>query len=302
MERKMMSPQQKLPKWTSRHPSILVVQFQDILPGQLLVQCHHCIKILTWIWPVWCSYNPAVPMPPAGWPVPPRHPPWYPQYPAGSVPPAAPMGLPQQPLFPVQNVRPPMPATAPPTLVAPPGLPTSTPPVSVSQPLFPVVPNNNNLAQSSPFSAPMLSTGVPLSSAAEAKSLIDPNTGSNTPATIGYQISAPMPVNSHSYASGPNTGGPSYGPPPVISNKAPANQPATNEVYLVWDDEAMSMEERRMSLPKYQVHDETSQVSYNYLILVFVRMDMDLCCTFIQQMVGVSFISRIHLFTILSYS
>lgn len=45
--------------------------------------------------------------------------------------------------------------------------------------------------------------------------------------------------NSHSYASGPNTGGPSIGPPPVIANKAP--QPATNEVYLVWDDEAMSM-------------------------------------------------------------
>lgn len=47
--------------------------------------------------------------------------------------------------------------------------------------------------------------------------------------------------NSHSYASGPNTGGPSIGPPPVIANKAPATQPATNEVYLVWDDEAMSM-------------------------------------------------------------
>ncbi|CAI0401426.1 unnamed protein product [Linum tenue] len=66
--------------------------------------------------------------------------------------------------------------------------------------------------------------------------------------------------SSHSYASGPNTAGPSIGPPPVIANKAPpANQPS--EVYLVWDDEAMSMEERRMSLPKYQVHDETSQMS-----------------------------------------
>lgn len=47
--------------------------------------------------------------------------------------------------------------------------------------------------------------------------------------------------NSHMYASGPNTGGPSIGPPPVISNKVPVSQPATNEVYLVWDDEAMSM-------------------------------------------------------------
>lgn len=50
-----------------------------------------------------------------------------------------------------------------------------------------------------------------------------------------------MANNSHSYASGPNTGGPSIGPPPVIANKAPVSQPATNEVYLVWDDEAMSM-------------------------------------------------------------
>lgn len=48
-------------------------------------------------------------------------------------------------------------------------------------------------------------------------------------------------INSHSYASGPNTGGPSIGPPPIIANKAPATQPAGNEVYLVWDDEAMSM-------------------------------------------------------------
>lgn len=47
--------------------------------------------------------------------------------------------------------------------------------------------------------------------------------------------------NLHSYASGPNTGGPSIGPPPVIANKAPATNLATNEVYLVWDDEAMSM-------------------------------------------------------------
>lgn len=48
-------------------------------------------------------------------------------------------------------------------------------------------------------------------------------------------------LGSHMYASGPNTEGPSIGPPPVISNKVPAIQPATNEVYLVWDDEAMSM-------------------------------------------------------------
>ncbi|KAG8050304.1 hypothetical protein GUJ93_ZPchr0009g908 [Zizania palustris] len=42
-------------------------------------------------------------------------------------------------------------------------------------------------------------------------------------------------------------------------NKASATQPGANEVYLLWDDEAMPMEERRLSLLKYQVHDETSQ-------------------------------------------
>lgn len=57
---------------------------------------------------------------------------------------------------------------------------------------------------------------------------------------LGYTVGGTL-SNSHSYASGPNTGGPSIGPPPVIANKAPATQPATNEVYLVWDDEAMSM-------------------------------------------------------------
>ncbi|CAH8382648.1 unnamed protein product [Eruca vesicaria subsp. sativa] len=66
-------------------------------------------------------------------------------------------------------------------------------------------------------------------------------------------------TNSQSYASGPNTSGLSIGPPPVIANKAPSSQP--NEVYLVWDDESMSMEERRISLPKHKVHDETSQMN-----------------------------------------
>ncbi|KAK7813033.1 protein suppressor of fri 4, partial [Quercus suber] len=62
---------------------------------------------------------------------------------------------------------------------------------------------------------------------------------------------------------------------PVIANKAPATQPATNEVYLVWDDEAMSMEERRMSLTKYQVHDETSQVSHTTSLIYGVGFASD---------------------------
>lgn len=43
------------------------------------------------------------------------------------------------------------------------------------------------------------------------------------------------------HASVPGTGGPAAVPPPASNNKAPATQPGANEVYLVWDDEAMSM-------------------------------------------------------------
>ncbi|KAJ1437840.1 Zinc finger, BED-type [Sesbania bispinosa] len=207
-------------------------------------------------------YNPAVPVPPNAWAVPPRPQPWFPQPPAASIPPPVPYV--QQPLFPVQTVRPPLPSTTTPALqtqITPPGLPTSTPSVPVSQPLFPVVGNNHTTAQSSTFTTAPLSSSVPS---------ITPALSSNVPfdanssVTSSYQaIGVPggTASNSHSYASGPNTGGPSIGPPPVIANKAPISQPATNEVYLVWDDEAMSMEERRMSLPKYQVHDESSQMS-----------------------------------------
>ncbi|KAK3189035.1 hypothetical protein Dsin_028596 [Dipteronia sinensis] len=234
-------------------------------------------------------YNSAVPMPPAGWPIPPRPQPWYPQHP----------GYGQQPLFPVQNPRPPLPTMTSPALqpsqVISPGLPSSTPPVSVSQPLFPVV-NNNARTQSSPFSAPIL----PASSSTEIKVPTDVYSNVNTSMTSSYHLPSMQGgslVNSHSYASGPNTGGPSIGPPPVIANKAPAPQPAINEVYLVWDDEAMSMEERRMSLAKYQVvHDETSQVSYNYLFNIwswFVRL---------TGWVGFMFhVFRYSLFTILSF-
>ncbi|XP_056163467.1 protein SUPPRESSOR OF FRI 4 isoform X2 [Syzygium oleosum] len=170
-------------------------------------------------------YNPALSVPPGGWAMPPRAQPWFPPYPAVSVTPPMPAPLPpmQQPLFPVQAAVPPTSsATFPSSLqITPPGLPSSS------------------IAQNSP---------------ADLKSLV-------AHASVGPTIADGSVVNSHSYASGPNTGGPSIGPPPVITNKAPATQPATNEVYLVWDDEAMSMEERRMSLPKYQVHDETSQMN-----------------------------------------
>ncbi|KAK7320126.1 hypothetical protein RJT34_04860 [Clitoria ternatea] len=224
-------------------------------------------------------YAPAVPVPPNAWAVPPRPQPWFPQPPTVSIPPPAPYT--QQPLFPVQNVRPPLPATASPVLqtqITPPGLPTATPPglpastpIPVSQPLFPVVGNNHTTTQSSTFSAPPLSPSVPPITPVLSTNVLplDSHISANSSVT-SYQAIGVLGGaigNAHSYASGPNTGGPSIGPPPVIANKAPAPQPATNEVYLVWDDEAMSMEERRMSLPKYQVHDESSQVSHTTSVI-----------------------------------
>ncbi|KAK6916970.1 hypothetical protein RJ641_017721 [Dillenia turbinata] len=214
-------------------------------------------------------YNPGLAMPPAGWPIPPRPQPWFPQHQAVSVPPPAAVGLVQQPLFPVQNVPPPVPsatpsASQPPVQIAPPGLPSTVPAVPVTQPLFPVGGNSHIPPQVTNFPR-----GPSLSSPGEQKVSLESSYSVNNSTGNSYQvppIQGGTLVNSHSYASGPNTGGPSIGPPPVIANKAPTTH-ASNEVYLVWDDEAMSMEERRMSLAKYQVHDETSQVSDNYLLL-----------------------------------
>ena len=129
-------------------------------------------------------------MPPAAWSVPTRPQPWYPHHPAVSVPPP-PLGYAQQPLFPVQNVRPPLPSTTTPTLqpsqITPPGLPVSTPSVPASQPLFPVVGNNSIPSQSSPFSAPMLSTSIPSISASEVKGSIDLHLSANSSMTSNYQ-------------------------------------------------------------------------------------------------------------------
>ncbi|XP_038678839.1 protein SUPPRESSOR OF FRI 4-like, partial [Tripterygium wilfordii] len=231
-----------------------------VVPGQLGVSYPHAPNVGA----IPPAYNAAVPMPPAGCPVPPHPQTWFPQHPALSV---APVGYAQQPLFPVQNVRPPLPIFLSPSLqpsqVVPPGLPVSMPPVPVSQPLFPVV-SSNLATQSLPFPASLTSTNTSPIAATEVNPSTNAHAGANSQMTSSFNgpsISGGTVINSHSDASGPNTSGPSIGPPPVIANKAPANQPAVNGVYLVWDDEVMSMEERRMSSAKYQVHDVTSQMS-----------------------------------------
>lgn len=210
-------------------------------------------------------YNPAV-AGPLGWQAP-RPPAWYPPHPAVSVPPAVPVpptvSLPlQQPLFPVQSGAPPLsspmaPVSQPPFQVNPPGVLPPPPPIPVSQPLFPVGAPTGMPNQTSSIASSGLSS-ISATASSDFKSPAAMYPGAHN---MVNNYHSPIPGNSHSYASGPNTGGPSIGPPPVIANKAPANQPAANEVYLVWDDEAMSMEERRASLPKHQVHDETSQMS-----------------------------------------
>ncbi|XP_020523741.1 protein SUPPRESSOR OF FRI 4 isoform X2 [Amborella trichopoda] len=228
--------------------------------------------------------------------------PWFPQQTPVALTPTVPVLPPRpqgQPLFPIQNVKPPtnptpFPASFP---INPPGLPTSTPQPPVSQPLFPISSSSSTLSLTLPYPAVTPPISIPPSSLAELRSTIDtsavssPVTATSYGGTALHSLSTqgvPM-TNSHMYASGPNTGGPSIGPPPVIANKVPASHPGANEVYLVWDDEAMSMEERRMSLPKYQVHDETSQVSHHYLIPHSFQWICKLLCS-ANGLVGCSFL------------
>ncbi|CAK9257640.1 unnamed protein product [Sphagnum jensenii] len=174
---------------------------------------------------------------------------------------------PPQPLFPIQGQgSPSLPATSAkppsqpifpigPPLPRGPGL---TPQSAPSQPLFPLQPNG-------PPPLPPLQAGGSPGTKPLFHGLGDfqsNNSGAPLPAHIpAASIQPPPPPGSHMYASGPNTGGPAIGPPPVISNKPPGPATGTNEVYLVWDDEMMSMEERRVSLSQYQALDETTQMN-----------------------------------------
>ncbi|CAM6073138.1 unnamed protein product [Sphagnum tenellum] len=196
------------------------------------------------------TWSPQVPPPPQGWRMGTTV--------AGQPGLGPPRPLqPPQPLFPIQgqgspahpatSTKPPSQqlfATGPPLPSGPGPIPQSAP----SQPLFPLQPSGP------PQPPPLHVVGSQGTKPQQFRGLSEyqKNTASAQP---------PPPPGSHMYASGPNTGGPAIGPPPVISNKPPGPATSTNEVYLVWDDEMMSMEERRMSLSQYQALDETMQMN-----------------------------------------
>ncbi|KAI5074451.1 hypothetical protein GOP47_0010412 [Adiantum capillus-veneris] len=220
--------------------------------------------------PMYAPPLPGAPRPPV-WPPQPSVSQWPPNYPfQRPAPERAPLPVPQ-PLFPIQGG-----ATVPPPI---PGFPQPPP-----QPLFPI---HSSIPQASaPMPQPQHSfpgppgapPGVPppvvgnlLPSTMGAPGETPPgemiqsisstlsSTLPNSHALPGVAVPPPVP-GQHMYAAAPNTGAPCIGPPPVIANRAPG-QTTANEVYLVWDDEAMSMEERRLSLPRYQVHDEAFQMN-----------------------------------------
>ncbi|KAG6468643.1 hypothetical protein ZIOFF_073332 [Zingiber officinale] len=208
-------------------------------------------------------YNPAFRLPRPTWPILDVQPqPWFPQV---SVPVTPAVVVPQQPLFPIPNPTTPLISTSAPLIesplqAGPPGLPTSIP-AMVSQPLFPI----NNPAGVPSQSSPFLATSTTIISSSSLTMLsgaVDANSTSNTSTGGGYVTpndpDGNLYANSHMYASGPNTENPSIGPPPVISNKPPASHATANEVYLVWDDEAMSManpeEWYRSAFIQMQVH------------------------------------------------
>ena len=132
------------------------------------------------IFNVCCRYNPAVAVPP-GWPVL-RPQSWFPQHPAG------PLGLAQRPLFPIQNVTPPLPsATLQPLFQTTPPGPLSSSSTPVSQPLFPVVVTASIPSQNSQVTAAALSAPIPSSTPSE---LNNPSYSSaNTSMVNGYHAS-----------------------------------------------------------------------------------------------------------------
>lgn len=239
--------------------------------------------------PLILMYTPPLLDAPARLPTWPLQPPLSQSWPSGPmIPMPAPVTQPTPPLPPPQRLFPIQGVSAPPNMPTPPTRPSSQslfpiqapmPPMSSSvppsQPLFPlngpsVTPLNASMpvfSNALPLRATMATTaaseaGAALGSAPvqciTSSSSIGKGRPSNFPAYAGV-VAGPV-ASGHMHGASPNIGVSNIGPSPVISNRAPV-QGISNEVYLVWDDEAMSMEERRLSLPLYQMHDEAFQMN-----------------------------------------
>eukprot|EP00898_Chlorokybus_atmophyticus_P003041 jgi/Chlat1/3738/Chrsp259S03897 len=191
--------------------------------------------------PLPASYPPPVPFAPAPYGMPPygmqpygqaHYQPAYPAYPPpyGAPPYGAPNGQ----------------AAYPPPI---PGQPGGQPP----RPLFPIGGVRPPSAPVGPDFRPIGTPGTPgTPGSAPAHT---PPLPSASPAVAG------SPAVPGTYAVGSDGALPTATPTPPQQGTAqpPAAAPGTNEVYLVWDDEDYSMEERRAMLSKYAVEDEVNK-------------------------------------------
>eukprot|EP00850_Spirogloea_muscicola_P019608 SM000195S05255 [mRNA] locus=s195:10441:13888:+ [translate_table: standard] len=178
-----------------------------------------------------------------------------------------PPGHPSQPLFPIQGMRPPPHGGM---LPRPPLFPVSVPPPQqqasngppTRTPLFPIQtpsPITGPSAQQQPGGTPAAAATQPADGAQPQGPAVLPQqaslsglaaVGGAPPLHPSTPPSSAAPAPSHSYAAGPNTGGPSIGPPPVFNSMpAPAVAPLVIEtkpaaaaaVHLVSSDENQSM-------------------------------------------------------------
>ncbi|GBG67955.1 hypothetical protein CBR_g1074 [Chara braunii] len=186
-----------------------------------------------------------------------------------------------------RSMMPPMvppPSVPPPSLLSasmlPPSVPPPTiPPLSMNPPSIPppsAAPSQLSLASLPPRAMPPVAP--PLGPPPLGLPVVPPSgplPPPSSPSQSHHQLQAQPPVPppppyqaasrpqpyelpstaSSVYAAGPTTsGGASIGPPVSIP-RPPLPPPTCSEVYLVWDDEQMSMEERRALLPRYMVDD-----------------------------------------------
>ncbi|KAF5192700.1 Suppressor of fri [Thalictrum thalictroides] len=99
-----------------------------------------------------------------------------------------------------------------------------------------------------PASPTVAPVGLHQQPSSPTQNVIIPLSSTTCPALPpSFPINGPRVPSAHVSVACPKTGCP---PPPVLRKKV---RPASDNVHFVWDDEAISMEERRMALLKYQL-------------------------------------------------